>query len=61
MCALKSAMSQVMSNTSVKVSSSTKTWKGGGVFPPIFVICFFWGGRGVGATDPPAPPAPPPI
>ena len=45
MCALKSAMSQVMSNTSVKVSSSTKTWKGG-FFPPIFVICFFWGGGG---------------
>ena len=61
MCALKSAMSQVMSNTSVKVSSSTKTWKGGGSSPQYLLFVFLGGGRGVGATDPPAPPAPPPI
>ena len=58
MCALKSVMSQVMSNTSVKVSSSTKTWKGGS--SPQYLLFVFFGG-GVGATDPPAPPAPPPI
>ena len=46
MCALKSAMSQVMSNTSVKVSSSTKTWKGGS--SPQYLLFVFFGGGGGG-------------
>ena len=48
MCALKSVMSQVMSNTSVKVSSSTKTWKGGSSPQYLLFVFFFLGGGGWG-------------
>ena len=45
MCVLKSLMSQVLSNTSVKVFLGTETWGGGegGLCPPKFLF-------GVGAT-----------
>ena len=48
MCSLKSLMSLVLSNTSVKASVKALPVQ-------IFV------GRGGGALDPPAPPAPPPM
>ena len=51
MCALKSLMSKVLSNTSVKVFFGSKTW--GALSFPNFCL---WG-----ATDTPAPATPPPM
>ena len=49
MCAL---MSKLLSNTLAIVFFGTKTWRGGGGVPPIFV----WG-----AKAPSCPPTPPPM
>ena len=48
MCALKSAISQVLSNTALKVFFGTKTWR---ALPHKFLF-------GGGATDSTAPPPP---
>ena len=53
MCALKSLMSQVLSNTSVKVFFGSKRGGGGGYALPNF---FFCGGDGY-----PCPPTSPPM
>ena len=53
MCALKSLMSQVLSNTSVKVFFGSKRGGGGGSALPNF---FFLGGYGY-----PGPPTSPPM
>ena len=59
MCTLKSPMSQVLSNKSVKVFSAPKRWGGGGegTLPH---NKFLLGGAG-GGYGPPAPPTSPPL